>query len=465
MTYMPGVARQAYGINLDRKVQRTLEDQARKASELKKYMSRRGALSNLGGKLGSLGAKALLGSTLGPVGLMFGQAAGAGIGSLLGGSELLGGKKPTVSPNTTGLLGSGYTGMQEALSGLDESLEGKALGAAGAHMKAGLLGAAGSQMGDFLKNTKLGVRLGELHSDHGKMIADKFGKNIGNQMPQAPELSKMPSDMGHYENIFGETQLPYTGISPQDYFKSQYQMDEAIGPISSNQESFIGPIPTGQESFIGPMPLASQEGGYLPQYQMGGMPPVSNPIPYQEGGYSGIMNMLYKRKLDKIKKDSPSLASWLDNTGPNKRKAEDVHIQGVTHNVQSQLNDKVLEDYSTNKNFEEYLSEGTGYTGAKFADIQKSGPKKGYEEQFFQDPESGKVYSFGKKHHGGLLSKLKNLYSDLPREVESMPVFENTTSYQDGGMIPKYNLGGLINQQPIAYQLGGLLKYQKSPSI
>ena len=39
----------------------------------------------------------------------------------------------------------------------------------------------------------------------------------------------------------------------------------------------------------------------------------------------------------------------------------------------------------------------------------------------------------------------------------------NPLPYQQGGYMPRYNIGGSVTQQPMAYQLGGLLKYKRSP--
>ena len=41
----------------------------------------------------------------------------------------------------------------------------------------------------------------------------------------------------------------------------------------------------------------------------------------------------------------------------------------------------------------------------------------------------------------------------------------NALPYQQGGSISPYNLGGSVTQQPMAYQLGGLLKYKRSPMM
>jgi hypothetical protein len=41
----------------------------------------------------------------------------------------------------------------------------------------------------------------------------------------------------------------------------------------------------------------------------------------------------------------------------------------------------------------------------------------------------------------------------------------NALPYNMGGPVMKYNMGGSIGQQPLSYQLGGLLKYKRNPMV
>ena len=67
------------------------------------------------------------------------------------------------------------------------------------------------------------------------------------------------------------------------------------------------------------------------------------------------------------------------------------------------------------------------------------------------------------------LSVFPEAYQDRP-EPESKSWMQRLLGRQMGGMMPggvsnplPYNLGGSVAQQPMAYQLGGLLKYRRSP--
>ena len=37
--------------------------------------------------------------------------------------------------------------------------------------------------------------------------------------------------------------------------------------------------------------------------------------------------------------------------------------------------------------------------------------------------------------------------------------------FQQGGYLRQYNIGGSVAQQPMSYQLGGLLKYKRNPMV
>ena len=108
--YIPGFSKQVFGAGLQRDIRSTQEDIGKKARELGRYQQRRKGLGKIGGFLGGMAMKGLLGATMGPVGLMIAQAAGRGIGAALGSSKLLSGKGPDVGRERDGkgLLGSQY---------------------------------------------------------------------------------------------------------------------------------------------------------------------------------------------------------------------------------------------------------------------------------------------------------------------------------------------------------------------
>ena len=177
-SYIPGFSRQAYGAGLQRDVTKTRKDQAKKAAELKKYMSKRGSLGKWGGMLAGAAAGALLTPVLGPGGVMVGKALASGLGSAAGSSKFLSGKGPSMAPGAgTGLLGSTYEQLGEAKGGIDEAMWGQAAGAGAASLASGLAGAGGKALGQAFGQTETAMRLGELKSGYGKMLAER-GINI-----------------------------------------------------------------------------------------------------------------------------------------------------------------------------------------------------------------------------------------------------------------------------------------------
>ena len=55
-------------------------------------------------------------------------------------------------------------------------------------------------------------------------------------------------------------------------------------------------------------------------------------------------------------------------------------------------------------------------------------------------------------------------YFDKPSKLKGLKSLLGIGK-QQGGSISPYNLGGSVTQQPMAYQLGGLLKYKRSPMM
>jgi hypothetical protein len=53
----------------------------------------------------------------------------------------------------------------------------------------------------------------------------------------------------------------------------------------------------------------------------------------------------------------------------------------------------------------------------------------------------------------------------LGLQMGGMPGVSSPIPYQDGGYLQQYNLGGSVTQQPLSYQLGGLLKYKRNPMV
>ena len=313
-SYIPGFSGQAFGAGLQRDVRATRQDQARKVRALEKYMNKRGTMGKWGGKLLSGAVGVGLGAMgMGPLGMMIGKAAGAGLGNLIGGSEFLGGEGPSMQPGVgTGLRGSGYERLGEARGGIDESIRGQAAGAGAAEIVSGLQGMAGKRLGEQLK------------SGFGKWQAGRTGQSgfegtgLGNVLglDAAGEASKLTPAMKLMEDPASMTGYSGFGINPAggaggfglDISGGANPISDVVSSAAGGAEDYVSPIssifagandPYGvaagseysvipdigrnyssgaagdmwnqdwgtEEDYLG---LTSQQGGYIPQYQIGG---------------------------------------------------------------------------------------------------------------------------------------------------------------------------------------------------
>jgi len=381
-SYIPGFSGQAYGAGLQRDVTKTRKDQAKKAAKLKKYMSKRGAMGKWGGRIASGLLGAALGSTLGPVGLMLAKSAGAGLGSRFGSSKFLSGKGPDVGAGSdgTGLLGSGYEQLGEAKGGIDEAMRGQALGAGAAQLMSGLSGAAGDKLGEAFKQTRAGVRMGELKSGYGKMMAEKFGKNIGQALPEAEQI----------------TDLTGTGLG------RDFDFGDMPGQLTEDL-SWFDKAP----GFYG-----VQQGGYMQGYQ--------------EGGPTDMEMMRHTENLrKKYGLEKPEVSDWQQSASEKK--------------------------YGALKSSEESERESSRLKAlAELGGMEHAESARGAEDIYQQ--------SLGDMDRGNLKSLL-GLVQGATGTQESR--IAKGRSYD----LSPYNIGGSVQQQPMAYQLGGLLKYKRSPMM
>ena len=431
-SYIPGFSGQAFGAGLQRDVTKTRKDQAKKAAELNKYMSKRGAMGKWGGKIASGLLGAALGSTMGPVGLMLAKAGGAGIGSLLGGSKMLAGEGPNVGAGSdgTGLLGSGYEQLSEAKGGIDESMRGQAYGAGAAQLASGLTGMAGD---------KLGAQLGDMF---GKWKAGRTGLSgyEGTGMGNALGLDSSASErfspgMKLFDDPASMTGYGGFGMNPQG-FQSGGALGKSFGLSRPS-------LKTGSR--------ASDDGGWISEYKPG-----------QTKGWMSA--------VDELASDTDARRKDLDELG------------GMGVPEESML---------------ERIKGAAGSMFNPFHGVEKEAPMQQYAQQLSpeimslleeyggkDEPERepfdllGKIGGLG-RGAGNVLSSVINPFHGMERESPRsawtgqpmqmggmMPGgVSNALPYQQGGSISPYNLGGSVTQQPMAYQLGGLLKYKRSPMM
>ena len=490
-SYIPGFSGQAYGAGLQRDVIKTRKDQAKKARALRKYMNKRGVMGRWGGRLASGLLGAALGSTMGPVGLMIAKAGGAGLGSLLGGSKMLSGKGPNVGAGSdgTGLLGSGYEQLSEAKGGIDEAMRGQALGAGVSQLASGLAGAAGDKLGEAFKQTRAGVRMGELQSGYGKMMAGK-GINIGEALPEAEQVTdlegtglaggfdwgeapsnKLTKDLSWFDKapgFYGVQQGGYMqgyqegGPTDMEMMRHTESLREKYGlekpEVSDWQQSAsekkYGALKSSEES--------ERESSRLRALaELGGMGHAES-AREAEDIYQQSLGDMDRGNLKSLlglvggAKDDIEMGPWNPtNTGKMRTLSQafsgpedkGYKIGMHTPDIRGDID---VESTMARRNYPSPLSEITlpGYDNSRSEMMKLLGMQMG-------GMMPGGVSNALPYHRGGSVHP----YYDWSDDVE----FDE--DMQTGGYLSRYNLGGSVTQQPMAYQLGGLLKYRRSPMM
>jgi hypothetical protein len=167
-------------------------------------------------------------------------------------------------------------------------------------------------------------------------------------------------------------------------------------------------------------------------YQNGGEVEESSEPVLQKGLGNRLKRFLAERQLKKFGEQDPQFKAWYGQDMSPGSEKKDINVRGEIYDVQEALGNKVLQDQSSYLGRETYGEEGSPYQGASFVDVQEGGPKKGREAQYLET-DKGR-YSLGETHYGGLLDPVRNLFSEIPRKVDSGEDF----SYQEGGEVGKY---------------------------
>ena len=194
--------------------------------------------------------------------------------------------------------------------------------------------------------------------------------------------------------------------------------------------------------------LGMQQGGSPMQ-----MPGVSKPIPYQKGGqaYSSnkygkvsfpqgfdeeLRNALTENNVNENEANFYDIGKDFDKRNISQDKDGMYTVKRVLSIPANQVGgDEGLRYYSATETADDLQS---AMDMARFAAEQKMSMSPS-DSMAFDDIDS---YLKPK-------SKMSNLLKMFGR--------------QQGGAIQRYNLGGAVSQQPMSYQVGGLLKYKRSP--
>jgi len=194
--------------------------------------------------------------------------------------------------------------------------------------------------------------------------------------------------------------------------------------------------------------------------QMGGMMPggVSNALPYQEGGEAEDKLTFGQRFVKRF----PS-----QHEDPERAAGQE---RGLTS-----LIDFLIPQSKLDVALSALPIGALGKVGKKGIKKLIKGKRSPYNEgrtnvdmQHYTDwPENVKDYIHPSIVDDVLPPRrraLGDIYDEEGRMLDLVEILESH-GLQEGGYMPRYNLGGSVQQQPMAYQLGGLLKYKRSPMM
>ena len=448
MGYVPGFSGAAFGAGLQRDAGITNRDVQRKQDKLKKYQSKRSLLGKVLGMGAGAAAGALLTPVLGPGGVVVGKAVASGLGSALGSSKMLSGSGPKIGKGSTGLGGRSYEDLNKFKGGLDKQMQGQALGAGAASLASGLTGM-------------------------GKGAFD--ASNYGKLAPEAAQSIEGTSSLGM--NMTGE--------------KTMSGLDK-FGPSAragmTGYKGFLGNIDRSLTQFQ-QGGFAFQKGGYVPSYQTGGAlgktfslsDPSIDTSGYSSGGLRGYMSAIDNYSSDANRKALAELGGMEHSESAGE--AENIYQQSLGRmdrgNLQSLLGltgqskdiSSSMQDYSKGQEFFRQQDPSNTPFGQQLEPMMNPFTGEPLGELSAEDVPFGSINDIRKGQSNNpyeeAMSMFPEQYQDEPKS-NFLQKLKERFGMQMGGMpgvsnpLP-YNMGGTVQQQPMAYQLGGLLKYNRSP--
>jgi len=477
MGYVPGMAGLSFGAGLGRDIRTEQEAQSKAAKGIGKWGSKKGLLGMLGSKaldfVGTKGLTAMLAGTgLGPLAPFVAKAITKGGGHLLG--QALAGKGPEVGKSKTGLLGSGYDKLRELKGGIDESLKGQALGAAGSAFT-----------GEAWKGlSKSGI---------GKAVGQLGLGNIGQDLMSPEMMSEIDKAKGSdmYQNAFpnllnsfqegGSTfNVDYDSIS--DYAKNMRENrkeDDFLGFMESPDiaNALAGELTLRRDYKTTPEERAGIERTTANRERMQGIMQMldmdkslgSSPVDDTESAYlkslsgSDTMGRQAHRLAygDASTTTGPSAIDDTESAYLKSLSGSDVMGKQATRFSEAQ---DVYGSPSLDDSESSYLKslQGSNRLG-DLANLEQMRQGIGQARDASMDYEwLRQLWDTGEQ--GGISPQYaQQQRTILGMQMGGMPGVSSPIPYQDGGYLRQYNLGGSVAQQPLSYQLGGLLKYKRSP--
>jgi len=168
---------------------------------------------------------------------------------------------------------------------------------------------------------------------------------------------------------------------------------------------------------------------------------LSDVLGYQEGGPveeewspttigGKLHKFLAERKMNKFMEQDPQLKAWYEQPSEVGTVLPATHVESNLFDVQSQINDKVLQDYSRSLSKQTTTEEGSPFEGVKFIDFMEGGAEKGRDMQYLET-DTGR-YRLAKSRQGGLLDPIRNFFGEIPKKVDMDKPYEFETDRMYG---------------------------------
>ena len=474
--------------------------------------------SLLGSQLGKFAVDKLLGTYLkaqfGPMGVLMGKALGAGLGAW-GGTKLGVGRKKDVGAGYgagTGLLGSGYERLgklQDSISGMAKSQGvGAGLGTFVSGLGSEALGKAKEHLNPAVSADSLRPNISVPSEGLDATELDVFDKEYAVDM--TPNLDMEGLEFPDYSGMQESNKNILGLIDQQKKAEGMSQYWDNWLKENDPQYGFGG---DSDLSWTAPIDMSMQKGGSvggLLGLQMGGMPGTSNPIPYQNGGEAGLQyaeDYEYSPSgLEKIldvlpliggKRDYDRAEKYIKNVHWN---PEDVEVR----EAQDKRGMDVFGRESSFKQEEDDLTTANKWQKRALTMAQEDPRNFSYRniseeddltgiDQFIIGSPSGHIMTTDRtqdytvdphniakssKDYKGILGMLGiPRYSGSIKENPGINPYIDPSYFKEqikqtdarrlaeGGYLRQYNLGGSVAQQPMSYQIGGLLKYKRNPMV
>ena len=492
--YIPGMNLQSFGVGLDEDIKKEQKAQAKSARGIGKWGAKKGLLGMLGSKaLDFVGSKALTGvlagAGLGPLAPFVAKAITKGGGHLLG--QTLAGKGPEVQGGGTGLLGSGLDRLDELKGGITDSLRGQALGMAGSAFT-----------GDAWKKVIPGLQM-DVQSGFGKAISGLgFGKDAMSPEMMAEIAKAKGSDM--YQNagsLFGMQEggstfnVDYDSIA--DYARNMRENrkeDDFLGFMESPDiaNALAGELTLRRDYKTTPEERDAIERTTANRKRKSNLMQMldmdkslgSSPVDDTESAYLKSLagsDILGKQATKFAESQdvygSPSLddseSAYLKSLQGSNRMGDLANLeqmkQGIGQAIKSSPVDFISQEAPSFASSESLAPMMNPFTGEELGEAPV-------------DPQTG---TFGMGNMNTLGNPYKNILellgAKMPKELwaiggeggvnpEYVQEQRAKLGFQMGGMpgvsspLP-YNMGGSVAQQPMQYQVGGLLKYKRNPMV